>query len=477
MHETRQALHLEVIGKGGAGKRLRISSVEPRMLDGFEGNSHAEGDLIALEGPLSPVNASIARQRLPWLKPTLVGLTTSFGVGDRLGLATPGHVRAFRKHGQGLRPVFAQQSAREMTRLQRSAQTVMDDVTFGLIEAEWRHAFGADADHLKTAGQVDECLRAGFTTFTLDPGDLVRPVTSDVKVRAGDIPWTELQDSESEFAARYSALIIQAADVKIEMSSEIAIRAAYKYGPAVAHAYSLYRHLRDTASHPIEVEVAVDETEQPTTLHEHVYLSTEMRRLGMDWVGLALRLVGSFEKGVEYAGDVDHLLLSLSRHSAISEALGPYKLSLHSASDKFSLYKAVLEATHGKLHVKTSGTSYLEALRVASGCAPRLFRDIYEVSQSAYTMARASYHVSADDSRLPAAMELADNDLAQLLHDPTARQVLHVGYGELIAPRDDSAGQTLLDDLRALLLRESERYAAALEHHIGRHLEPLRIPA
>lgn len=475
MTDNQASLRLEVVRRGTT-RRLRVStSSYPRALDAFEGIGHTEGDTTVLEGPLTRMNAAAAREWTPWLRPRPVGLRTSFGAGDRVGLATPGHVRAFRNHGADLVPVFAQQSAREMARLNRSAQAVMDDAIFGAIEGQWGRAYGADADHLKTTDDVDAGVGAGFTSFTLDPGDYVRPVTAHTTVQPADIPWSALEDSENALLARYQGLAIDASGTAIRMDAERAMRAAYKYGSAVAHCFSLYRRLQATATYPVEVEVAVDETDQPTTPEEHVYIATEMRRLGMTWVGLAPRYVGSFQKGIAYVGDAGQLLASLRQHAAIAANLGPYKLSLHSASDKFGLYRPILHATQGMLHVKTSGTSYLEALHVACECAPDLFREIYRASRSAYEMARSSYQVSADQQRLGDAATLRDSDLVELLQHPATRQVLHVGYGELVAPRQPrSNGQPLLADLRAVLLQAPERYAAHLDAHIGRHLEELR---
>lgn len=472
--DTERSLQLEVIRRGTT-RSLRVStSAQPRALDAFEGSGRSEGDRTVLEGPLTSANAAAARECVPWLRPQPMGLVTSFGVGDRLGLATPGHVRAFQDHGAGLRPVFAQQSAREMARLKRSAQQVMDDATFGVIEGQWGQAYGADADHLKTVDEVDAGLQAGFTSFTLDPGDHVRPITSDTTVRPGDIPWTALEDTEQALSARYEGMTIDAGGSVVRLDPERASRAAFKYGRAVAHACTLYRHLQGAATYPVEVEVAVDETEQPTTLEEHVYIATEMHRLGMTWVGFAPRYVGSFQKGIEYVGDAGELVESLRQHAAIAAGLGPYKISLHSASDKFSLYEPAVRATQGMLHVKTSGTSYLEALRVACERAPDLFREIYDVSHAAYKLARNSYQVSADHNVALDPAGLRDDDLGGLLRDPDSRQVLHVGYGELIAPRQAHEARPLLDDLRGVLLQAPERYAEVLDNHIGRHLEPLR---
>ena len=94
----------------------------------------------------------------------------------------------------------------------------------------------------------------------------------------------------------------------------------------------------------------------------------------MKLVSLAPRYIGDFEKGVDYKGDVAALERSLRDHAAIAEMLGPYKLSLHSGSDKLSIYPALARATKGRFHVKTAGTSYLEALRVVARHDAGLFR-------------------------------------------------------------------------------------------------------
>ncbi|MBP1692934.1 MAG: uncharacterized protein H6Q37_817, partial [Chloroflexi bacterium] len=179
-------------GLAGAPDGMRLGVlVDPQSLDTeasavlnrFEGEHTALGERILLIGPLSPHNAAALRGQLPWLRPGLLGLRTSAGMGDRLGLATPGHVRAIRaakaelaedKIVPGdLAPIFAQQSIREMTRTGRTPQQVMDDATWGIFAEGWQGGVGADADHLKTPADVDVCLNAGFTFFTIDPGGYV----------------------------------------------------------------------------------------------------------------------------------------------------------------------------------------------------------------------------------------------------------------------------------------------------------------
>src|SRR5215212_7687326 len=105
--------------------------------------------------------------------PRPLGLAPSFGFGDRLGVATPGHVAALKSAGAGIAPIFAQQSIREMTRTVRTPTQVMGDALRGAREAGFAGVQGADADHLKTPQDVDRTAEAGFVFFTIDPSDYV----------------------------------------------------------------------------------------------------------------------------------------------------------------------------------------------------------------------------------------------------------------------------------------------------------------
>ena len=173
-------------------------------------------------------------------------------------------------------------------------------------------------------------------------------------------------------------------------------RAAVKYGRAVAHVAVLYQHLSAAGSgREREVDLAVDETDTPTTYGDRFFIATELRQLGVRWVSLAPRIVGRFEKGVEYIGDVGALAADLAVHSAITRTFGPYKISLHSGSDKLSIYGACAAQTRGLVQLKTAGNSYLEALRSIVVFDPYLLRSIYRFSCDRYKTDRASYHVSA----------------------------------------------------------------------------------
>ena len=108
-----------------------------------------------------------------------LGMTPSFGFGDRIGLATPGHVAAMNEAGAGMAPIFPQQSIREMTRTSRSPVQVMEDAFRGAEASGWTGVVGADADHLKTPADVDATAAVGFTFFTIDPSGHVDQKADD----------------------------------------------------------------------------------------------------------------------------------------------------------------------------------------------------------------------------------------------------------------------------------------------------------
>src|SRR5215468_9887005 len=105
-------------------------------------------------------------QREPF---TVLGLQPSFGFGDRIGLATPGHIESMKRAGAGFAPIFAQQSIREMNRTGRTPREVVGAAVHGMEQCGWTAPNGADADHLKTNADVDITAAEGFTFFTIDP--------------------------------------------------------------------------------------------------------------------------------------------------------------------------------------------------------------------------------------------------------------------------------------------------------------------
>ena len=411
-----------------------------------------------------------------------LGLTPSFGFGDRLGCATPGHVAAMKREGSGIVPIFAQQSIREMQRTGRSAQDVIDDAVRGA--QDWSGPMGADADHLKTSEDVKVTTAAGYTFFTLDPSDKVDQQTDRYDEQTLRRRFEACRAHAPWFDSYVGQAIRLQDDSSVELSEEACMRAAVKYGEAIELALELGRHVRklhESSGGPFELELSVDETEEPTTTAEHYIIADRCFSEGMPLVSLAPRFVGDFEKGVDYKGDVTELKLSLSQHAAVARTLGPYKLSLHSGSDKLSAYGPLARATNGCFHIKTAGTSYMEALRVVALHDPSLFRRIIGFSRTRFETDRATYHLSARLEDTPEPGDATDAELQREYLEywnevpegagftRPGRQILHCTFGSVLTDAD------LGPLVRGCLDEHPETYREFLDDHFGRHLAALRV--
>ena len=335
---------------------------------------------------------------------------------------------------------------------------------------------------MKTPEDVDVTAAVGFTFFTIDP-------SGDVDQKADDYDEATLRtkfETARESAPWYDSYLGQNIGLptgsSIELTEEACMRAAVKYGPAIQRALSMGNHIKSV--HAVkdgdyEIELSVDETDQPTTLAEHYIIADQCLKGGMKLVSLAPRFIGELEKGVDYKGDLIDLESSLNDHAAIAELLGPYKLSLHSGSDKLSMYAALARATKGRFHVKTAGTSYLEALRVVARHDEALFRQIVRFARERYDVDKATYHVSATNDAVPADEGLDAHKLEQLYLECWAdvpqgvgftepgRQILHCTFGSTLT--DPELGPAV----RSVLESHPDTYAEVLADHFSRHLEAL----
>jgi hypothetical protein len=468
------------LGRQGVDKHLiTLASSGSNVLDDLTGDRFEvlldDQTLTLRRSPTTYENAVVLHRLLPYTKPITLGLATSAGCGDRLGLATPGHVRAVRK--TDIVPIYAQQSIREMERTERTPRDVISDSTWGVFQEGWRAGYGADADHLKSKPDVDPCVEAGFTFYTFDPRDHVDndahtdPI--DVLVgKFGALPWHRLQDDQEAMSQRYAQPFPIEEDLVLSFDQPTLLRAACKYGKALAHVSELYRYLAQSmGDRPFEVEVSVDETDTTTSPAEHFFIANELCRLGLEWVSLAPRYVGRFEKGVDYIGDLDAFDRAVAEHAAIARCCGPYKLSIHSGSDKFSIYPLIATHTAGLVHLKTAGTSYLEALRAIAEIDPTLFREILDFSFLRYNQDKATYHVSADPSQALRSSDLGDDRLASVLDNFHNRQMLHVTFGSVLTTKAADGNYLFKDRFFAALRRDEETYYRVLEAHFDRHLE------
>jgi hypothetical protein len=458
----------------GGGRAMLARCAEERRLlitgpaDEFGGEqSIIDGQEIRVSR-LTPAAAGALRRSVPWLRPRPLGVAGSFGFGDRIGFATPGHISSLVQTGASLLPVFAQQSVRELTRTGRTFQEVLDAAMWGVLEGGWRRGYGADADHLKSTDDVAAAVAAGYTMFTLDPSEVIARVpdhTSQGELERclERLPWRSIEDDWRSMRLRYLARCWPVAGATIGFDESELATAVVRYGGAIALLRLLAETARDAMGPSHDLELSIDEMPVATTVRDHLFVGLELRRLGVRWTSFAPRLPGRWEKAVDWEGNPAELRAAVKGHLAVADMLGDYKLAIHSGSDKFSAYPTLSAASGGRLHVKTSGTSYLEALRVAAVEDADLFRRVARLARSRFGAERVSYGLSTADAFSDLESTL-DGELSDQLDRAGERQCLHVTFGAVLC--DQSLGPELID----LLTRRRARFDSTLEQHFSRHL-------
>jgi tagaturonate epimerase len=447
-----------------------------------------EGSVITLNGSekyflkkcmQNTFNRKTLQAFFEFANPTTLGLVDSFGFGDRLGLANPAHLRSLT--GSKFKPIVAQQSIRELTRTNRTPAEVMDAAVWAVFQEGYHDGFGADADHLKTQQDIDLMVKNGFKMFTFDPGEYVHNEADTVRddeldERVHNLNWKGLKTN-------YDDLLVEYVNKEISINENFSIsadennlkRALIKYGDALIHMKKMYDHLKvKYPSYISEAEVSVDETESVTSPFEHYFIANELKRLGVKLISLAPRFVGEFEKGIDYKGDLNLFKEEYVKHISIAKYFGSYKLSLHSGSDKFSVYNVIGSLKLGVTHIKTAGTSYLEALKVVAVKEPKLFREILNYSRNIYATEKESYHVSADLNKVGEANSYPDEELISLFNSNDARQILHVTFGKILTDKNE-AGEHLFKDKILDCLKDNEvLHYKFLVDHFHKHLDPFK---
>ncbi|MEO0965024.1 MAG: tagaturonate epimerase family protein [Planctomycetota bacterium] len=416
-------------------------------------------------------------------QPATLGLDPSFGFGDRLGLATPGHLAALIDAGGPIRGIVAQQSIREMARTDRQPAEVMTAAIDALESAGFDDSWGADADHLKTHEDVDRTLAVGFTFFTIDPSEHVDQRADSYDAAELDALF-ESAKHDAPWHADYLGKTFEVPNgPAIAFDEPTVRRAVVKYGRAIDNAVEMAHYITaaaEKAGKTAELEISVDETDQPTTVAEHYLIADQLRQRGVKVVSLAPRFIGELEKGVDYKGDLAALEATMIDHAAIADHLGPYKLSLHSGSDKLSMYRLFGRCTKGRLHVKTAGTSYLEAVRVVARHDADLFARIIDFSRGRYDTDKATYHVSATVEGVPAPADLPDVAAMEQAYLQTwdtvpegrgftapGRQILHCTFGSVLTHPEFGPA------LRQVLIDHPDTHRGILADHFARHLREL----
>jgi hypothetical protein len=407
------------------GKRLITACDGDGVCGDFDGAVFTTDGVCAKVCPLTHENARALMAHLPWLKPEgRQGRRYSIGLGDRLGLATAGHLRLLA--GKDVFPVVAQQSIRELNLTGRTYNEVVDSAMWAVFQEGWRGGYGADGDHLKNAFEIEYALAAGCSMITLDCSDHL--------------------GSKDPSAAP---------------------EAIYK--DALYYVRDIYKRFIEPAG--VDLEVSVDETAFTTTPEAHQYIAETLIGMGVQFESLAPRFIGEFQKGIDYIGDLAEFETCYKAHAAIADRLG-YKLSIHSGSDKFAAFPVIAKYSD-TFHVKTAGTNWLEALRVIAIKAPALFREIYAFAKANAGIAKAYYGIKATGESAPEA-PAPDAALVDLFSDEDARQVMHITYGLILNDAKDGK-RTFKDRFYKAMAENEDTYAECLAVHIGKHLQLLGL--
>ncbi|MEA2087338.1 MAG: tagaturonate epimerase family protein, partial [Candidatus Caldatribacteriota bacterium] len=429
-----------------------------------------ENKLIIKKCSLNHHNLSLLREIFPHLNPSFCGLRASFGTGDRLGIATPAHIRAFKD--KDIFPVLAQQSVREMARTERNWQKVLDDTIWGCFEEGYIGPFGADADHVKDTKELKEAADCSFTMFTLDPSDYIRKDL--LKLNKKEINNLYEQISERKDLERlYLNKTYNFTGQRLMFNDNSLPEIILTYSEALNHVVKCYEFLKSYKKDDFDLEISVDETPTVTSPLAHLFIVLELQRRGVDFQNLALHFLGDWQKGIEYIGNVEEFTGEFSLHAAIAKNIGGYKLSLHTGSDKFSVYPIFSRGTDGLCHIKTAGTSWLEEVKVVAMKDPALYREIHRFALENFAKDRASYNLTTDLSRVPNIDKLSDEQLVDLFNEPDSRQLIHITYGSILKIKDNEGKYIFKDRIYKILFQYEEDHYRELSNHIKKHLELL----
>lgn len=408
----------------------------------------------------------------------------SLGVGDRFAHQARAQLRACQliaKDGADVVPVW-NKSNREHTFVGSEPSSVLAAASEAVAALGWKNGWHVDADHigLKT---VDRFIpHSDF--FTLDVADAIGQPAAPADVKA--------------FVDRHPELLgtitIPRIDAPFQTTRTEIERIAGKFLLAVQEAGKIYRHIAgQKGAENMIAEVSMDETDSPQTPPELLVILAAIADEGIPAQTIAPKFTGRFNKGVDYVGDLAQFEKEFHDDLAvIAFAIERYglpknlKLSVHSGSDKFSLYPIIrrtLPKFDAGLHIKTAGTTWLEeliGLAEAGGEGLALAKEIYGYAIEHVDEFCAPYAsvIDIDKGKLPTAGEVngwtSEQFTGALRHDqkhplfnPSFRQLLHVSF-KVAAKK----GQRYLD-----LLKANEEIVGrnVTENLYRRHLRPLFV--
>jgi tagaturonate epimerase len=464
------------------GKKLIVMGEVSRIADDpFKGETYHQSSTLKV-CDLSIENTQTLMTLFPYTKPTsLKKRPITIGVGDRLGLATPGHIRAIQRFQVG--PVLAQQSVRENAQTGRTFTQVIQDAAWAVFQENYQSGYGADGDHLKSLREVENALDAGVSMVTLDLSEKLNLEAFRDPIEVIDRKFIEeIDEGDAEvlfhlFLNKDFSFRIPNGGFSIQFDKEILKRNVLFLHKAIDFTQEVYEfiHSRPGDHGSIDFEISIDETPFPTSPENHLFFIIELNYRGISIDSLAPRFIGEFQKGVDYRGDLAEFREQFYQHAMIARDFGNYKISIHSGSDKFSVFPDMGEIAKAGIHLKTAGTSWLEAMRLIALTKPSLYIEMHQFALSVFEEASKLYHVTTDLNRIPKIETLTDQELPSFLDQEDSRQLLHITYGYLLNAKGENGGQLFRDRFFQTLAQYEEEYWSLLETHIEKHLNSLGV--
>ena len=409
----------------------------------------------------------------------------SFGVGDRFAHQAEAQLAAFEQlavRGIVVAPVW-NKSNREHSFIGSHPASVRAAAAAAVAARGWPHPWFVDADHIRL--ETVEPFLDSSDFFTIDVADSIGQAADPADVRA--------------FAARHPELARPLAMAGIaeplRLSTDALAREAGRYLLACREAGAIWRRIREARGDGVVIEVSMDETDEPQTPPQLLVILALLADEGVPVQTIAPKFTGRFNKGVDYVGDVGRFEQEFSDDVAVlafaAERFGlpeSLKLSVHSGSDKFSLYPVIrraLAASGAGVHLKTAGTTWLEeliGLAEAGGDGLDLAREIYAYARGHLAELCAPYAavIDVDPAALPTPAEVAGWSgprFAEAIRhvptnprfNPSLRQLLHVSFK--VAAKQGARYTDLLVAHREIVGRQVTTNLAE------RHLAPLFLGA
>jgi tagaturonate epimerase len=449
-------------------RKVLIAVGNGELFDALQGE--ADGDVKVSD--LTHENRLVLNKYFPYTAPRAFGTQiATIGLGDRLGVASPGHIRTV--EGRDVRPILAQQSIRELNLTGRNYNEVLDAACFAAFQEGYKDGFGADGDHLKVESDIQMSLDLGFTMLTLDCSEKIDNTIEGSDAASIEAKYAALPAATREhFEARYlnQAFDVEGTEIRFDKAS--LIKNVLIYGEAIEFMKHVYRTYIQKAGREVDFEISIDETLTPTDPESHYFVANELYKDGIEIYSMAPRFCGEFQKGIDYIGDIVQFEKELKIHAAIADHFG-YKLSIHSGSDKFSVFPIIAKYTKGRFHAKTAGTNWLEAVRTVAKVNPGLYRRMHQYAMDSYNEATAYYHVKGTPDQVKPLSDVSDADLHTYMDEDNARQVVHITYGILLQAKDEKGNSLFKDEFFNTLSDQEEAYYQSLQKHIGKHLELL----